>query len=298
MILGTAQLGMDYGINNTIGIPKEQETFEILKYAYENGIHILDTASAYGKSEECIGFFHSRYKKCFDVCTKLPVDIDKKDGKIKDIIEESIIRSLGVLNVNSMYCCYLHRFEQCKDKSIMEALYNAKHRGLINNIGISIYYPNELCYIVHNLRGIVDIVQLPINIFSIAKWNDELEKAKECNIRIFARSVYLQGLVFKNPQDKKVQLLGAGKYLKRLIELASENNFTISQVCINAIWRMNQINEVIIGCENLQQLSDNLNLIREVVNFDNSLYLSLKELGEEIPDHIIDPSKWSKYING
>ena len=53
--LGTAQLGLSYGINNTDGKPDEKKAFEILDCALENGINTLDTAAAYGESEQVIG---------------------------------------------------------------------------------------------------------------------------------------------------------------------------------------------------------------------------------------------------
>ena len=53
LTLGTAQLGFDYGINSQ-GQPTEQDSFQILKYAFANGINAIDTAPNYG---------HSQYRK-------------------------------------------------------------------------------------------------------------------------------------------------------------------------------------------------------------------------------------------
>ena len=65
--LGTVQFGLDYGINNTRGrIPKD-EAFLILSKASEAGISVLDTAAAYGQSEEVIGEYISSGNRCFDV---------------------------------------------------------------------------------------------------------------------------------------------------------------------------------------------------------------------------------------
>lgn len=46
LILGTVQLGLDYGINNTKGKLSKEEAYEILNTA--NEIKILDTASVMG----------------------------------------------------------------------------------------------------------------------------------------------------------------------------------------------------------------------------------------------------------
>ena len=42
LIIGTAQFGLDYGINNNIGKPKIENVHKILDVAYENEIRILD----------------------------------------------------------------------------------------------------------------------------------------------------------------------------------------------------------------------------------------------------------------
>ena len=51
IILGTAQFGLDYGINNQNGKVSDKDVDQILNYAFESGIKELDTASSYGNSE-------------------------------------------------------------------------------------------------------------------------------------------------------------------------------------------------------------------------------------------------------
>ena len=51
LCLGTVQFGMNYGINNTLGQPSEEDVFEMLDTAIKNGIHVFDTAKAYGTAE-------------------------------------------------------------------------------------------------------------------------------------------------------------------------------------------------------------------------------------------------------
>ena len=58
-IMGTAQLGVNYGINNHAGKPDTQTALNMLDYAWNLGVRTLDTASAYGDAELLIG----RYQK-------------------------------------------------------------------------------------------------------------------------------------------------------------------------------------------------------------------------------------------
>lgn len=55
LVLGTAQFGLDYGINNNNGRITFNQAKEIIEFAHESGIHIIDTANLYGESEEILG---------------------------------------------------------------------------------------------------------------------------------------------------------------------------------------------------------------------------------------------------
>ena len=77
IVLGTAQMGLDYGINNKNGkIPLEQSD-KILNKAYESGIKFLDTAQVYGEAHKVIGEFHKTNPTTkFKINTKIPNNID------------------------------------------------------------------------------------------------------------------------------------------------------------------------------------------------------------------------------
>ena len=55
LLLGTVQFGLNYGIANTQGKPSFERVKAILRTALDNGITSLDTAAAYGDSEEVLG---------------------------------------------------------------------------------------------------------------------------------------------------------------------------------------------------------------------------------------------------
>jgi aryl-alcohol dehydrogenase-like predicted oxidoreductase len=104
IILGTAQFGLNYGISNSRGKIPKKEVFEILNWAKNNNIDILDTAPGYGKSETIIGDFISSQKLNFKIISKLP------PTGIKDI-ERFLKTSLKNLKVKSLYGYLFHNFE-------------------------------------------------------------------------------------------------------------------------------------------------------------------------------------------
>ena len=69
IVLGTAQFGLEYGIANKKGRIQKNEAREILHYARENGIHLLDTAINYGGSEQILGELGVNE---WQIITKLP----------------------------------------------------------------------------------------------------------------------------------------------------------------------------------------------------------------------------------
>ena len=90
LILGTVQFGLEYGINNTTGIPSKENVKLILDLAYNNGINLLDTAEAYGDSQKKIGEYHNNSaNKFFDtLASGTPVAINYL-GWQADIINDS-----------------------------------------------------------------------------------------------------------------------------------------------------------------------------------------------------------------
>ena len=55
LVIGTAQLGMKYGIASRNGQPDIKTSESIIKTAWESGIREFDTAQAYGESEHVLG---------------------------------------------------------------------------------------------------------------------------------------------------------------------------------------------------------------------------------------------------
>ena len=71
LILGTVQFGLHYGVNNTTGKPSKENIKSILDSAYNSGIQLLDTAEAYGDSQNKIGEYHKNSTNKFNIITYL-----------------------------------------------------------------------------------------------------------------------------------------------------------------------------------------------------------------------------------
>src|SRR3974390_3604446 len=108
--IGTVQFGLDYGISNPAGRPKESEVAAILRRAREVCVDCFDTAPTYGDAETLLGkYLHGSSAR---IVTKVPAvsepHIEPRHGAR---LIESLQPSLELLETDSVYAVLLHRPE-------------------------------------------------------------------------------------------------------------------------------------------------------------------------------------------
>ena len=85
--IGTAQFGLDYGINNYTGQIGFSEAEAIIEESYRSNIRSIDTAISYGNAESVIGNLDT---KEFEITTKFP-DVPDNVKKVDIIIPPKIV---------------------------------------------------------------------------------------------------------------------------------------------------------------------------------------------------------------
>ena len=105
--LGTVQLGLNYGINNSHGMPTEEESADILKTALSCGVISFDTARAYGESEAVLGRFFGKSNVEKTIITKVRFDDTRKED-IKESLLMQINDSMKKLALSKIPFIMLH----------------------------------------------------------------------------------------------------------------------------------------------------------------------------------------------
>ena len=105
IILGTAQFGLDYGINNNLGKINKSEIFKILDLSIKKGIKIIDTADIYGNASSTIGEFLKKNKNNFQVNTKFHL------GQVS--VEKQLALTLDKLNINKISTYFFRLLLTC-----------------------------------------------------------------------------------------------------------------------------------------------------------------------------------------
>lgn len=282
LALGTVQFGLDYGVSNTTGKTTPSEVASILEYASRIGIDTLDTAPAYGNSEDVLGKCLGETENRFRIVSKLPADF---------IDVPSVVNgSLAKLHLDSFYGYLYHNFDVFfKHPESLDALYALREKGKIQKIGFSLYKAEELEYLFDNKIGF-DIVQVPYSIFD-RRFARVFPKLKEMNVEIHIRSAFLQGLAFLEPESVNPFFSSVVPQLQALRELARRTNLSLADICLLWCTQNEFIDKVVIGVNTRQNLVDNYDSIGRVLSRDYSDYFGKIEITDET---ILLPYLWKK----
>jgi len=270
--LGTVQFGLDYGISNKQGMTSLEEVKDILGFAKNAGIDLIDTAFGYGKSEEVLGIAGI---DGFRVVSKF---LPESNGLS---IPQQVQTTFERLKTKQLYGLLAHRPIDLIDKpQVWEYLQELKQKGLVEKIGFSFNTPEEAEPLLE--KGYQpDLIQAPFNYFD-KRFQGVMIKLKEKGCEVHSRSTFLQGLFFMSASD----LPGFFKEVKPEIYELQKNKESLPGLLLKYCLEKPFIDKVIIGVNNLAQLQEN---IKDIERQD-----SLPELKKQIKENILTPSLWPK----
>jgi aryl-alcohol dehydrogenase-like predicted oxidoreductase len=285
LVLGTVQLGLRYGINNLKGLVTNQESYDILSIANDNGIKTLDTAADYGDSEIKIGNFISKQnKKSFEIITKF----SKKEGVGW---KKSLNNSLKKMNVPNVDIIMFHSFEayiNAKNNNEIDSILKFKG-SLFNKLGVSVYTNDELKMLKTDEN--IEVIQSPFNILDNENIRGHILKAlKDDGKIVHTRSAFLQGLFFMEHSQIPRKLMDLISPLKEINNIAEQNDFCVGHLALQYVLSKDYIDGVLIGVESIDQLQKNIQWAKTNIPFG-----VLEKIDKKIHiqnSALLNPSLW------
>lgn len=248
LVLGTAQFGMDYGVNNKRGKIPREEVFEILNEALNSGIDTFDTAYNYGESEIIIGDFARKFHKNPKMISKLP---KCKPSEVESLFNTSVDR----LGADSLYGYYIHSFQNyIENPGIWEVLEEMKADGKIEKIGFSLYYISELEYIL-NKKINIDMIQVPYSVFD-QRFEEYFPILANKKVEVYVRSVFLQGLGFRDPLKLKGNFEKIKDKILGLHAISEKINISLASLFLNYAILNNYVDRVVVGVDSLENIKE------------------------------------------
>lgn len=281
LAIGTVQFGLDYGIQNRKKVERS-EIIKILQVAKKNNINTLDTAAGYGESERVLGSVISEADMEFRIVSKISQAVS---GQIK----QQLLESLKRLNAVNLYACMFHDFKMLK-KNILcfKELQACSEDGLVEKVGVSLYYPEEWEFL-QKKRITPDIIQIPYNLFD-RRFEKLLPEIKRAGVEIHVRSVFLQGLLCIPPASLDQYFLPALPTLQKMKELASIEKASVPELAFRFVSENKYIDYIVVGMTTEAELIDNIRLIK-CPNLSVDLKLKLDEMNID-DEKIILPVNW------
>jgi aryl-alcohol dehydrogenase-like predicted oxidoreductase len=282
LVIGSAQIGMNYGLFNNKKI-SVKEFKKIEKLVIKSKINFIDTATSYGESEKIIG--NSKLKN-LHVITKIKLP-NKKNINIKSWLLKEISKSLSKLKIKKIYGVLIHNYKDLlgkHGKNYLFSLQELKRKNIIKKIGISVYEPQEIKKIWNFWKP--DIIQVPLNPIDNrildSGWVNILKKFK---VKIYARSIFLQGLLINEDSSFKINKnykIILNKYKK----WCSQNNISLMQGCVHFVKQFKKIDYLVVGFNNYNQLKEIIDVFKK-----KQIIIPRKFSTNKI--NLIDPRKWN-----
>ena len=272
LILGTAQFGYPYGVNNIkkkrINIRNINKVFE---FYTKNNLNQIDTAESYGVNFDNLRKFNLK------IDTKFVLNKKKKnENELLDLINKYKIKKKKSINT-----IYIHDPENLFLKSgrkTFNILKNLKKKKFFNKIGISIYDLYLLKKIIKNFK--IDVVQVPYSILD-RRFENYFKVLKKKNILIHVRSIFLQGALISNYKNR----ITRSPEVKNFKKLVNKYKINSKYACIHFVLKNRLVNKIIIGVDSHKQL-------KEILGYTYNVKFNYLEDISSLNTKIIDPRNW------
>jgi aryl-alcohol dehydrogenase-like predicted oxidoreductase len=284
LALGTAQFGLDYGVANISGQTSLREVERIIHRARLAGIDMLDTAAAYGSSEQVLGEIGLNGWK---VVSKVP-PMPKGTSDGKQWVLAFVKQSLSRLRVARLEGLLLHSpadLLTVQGSGLARGLQDIQAEGLVGQIGFSIYSPQDLPDLLQVLRP--NLVQAPFSVFDQrllkSGWLDRLTDA---GVEIHARSVFLQGLLLMTRERRPAFFDRWNELWQNWDALIEAHGGNALAVCIGFVRAQSGIARIVLGIDNLVHLEQVLTTWHDSVPVRGAVELSCDDL------ELVEPFRW------
>lgn len=285
LALGTAQFGLKYGLANAANKVPRDMVEQLLKVASAFNITMLDTAIAYGDSEQVLGLYNLAK---FEIVSKLPA-VPSNCLNVEEWVLEQTMSSLKRLKTDKLNDLLLHRPAQLlgtNGEKIYKSILKLKEQGMVDQIGVSVYGPDELSELIK--RFDFDVIQAPMNIFDRRMENTGMLKhLKKKGVTIHIRSAFLQGLLLMPSEKIPVYFAPWVPLIKQYHQWLNQQRLSPLQACLSYLNQHNDIDKIIVGVDNIQQL-------QQIIVSVNMPMIDIPDFLQSADEGLLNPSRWQR----
>lgn len=288
--LGAVQLGLPYGAVPTSTMPDEEETQELLSAAWKAGITTIDTARTYGLSEARIGRWLTKKSQPLAIATKFPeLPVDAVSGP--QALRTYFLQSKLALGGAPIQFYLAHHAPDVMRPEILDTLRALQSEGQIASFGASVYTVSE----AQDALSVPDlkVLQIPISLAD-QRFVDAgvIAVAAAQGVVIFARSVFLQGVLLREPATLPAFFGPALSCLGRFSQCCLDLGISKLSAAVFAVNTIPSVASLVIGINRSSQLEELKSALLVANGMDRTTIETLKETMAAFPADLLDPRDW------
>lgn len=266
LALGTVELGMDYGIPapGHFGKPDPADAIRLVHAAIDAGLTFIDTARAYGTSEEVLGLAlqdrRERVVLASKVMTQLPAE-QQTPSSLAEHMRTSLDASLRALRTDVLDIWQIHNVDEValgQIETIARIFEDAQQAGKVRFAGGSFYGATLPTRALEN--DIFDVMQVTYSVLDQRIGDAFLPRAAAHGVGIIVRSILLKGALTARGDylpDRLAPLAKASRQFRT--HVADElPNVTAPQAAIAFGLANPHIHSVLVGVRSVDEIAENV----------------------------------------
>jgi aryl-alcohol dehydrogenase-like predicted oxidoreductase len=256
--LGTVELGLEYGIadGRAVHLPSRDEAARVLNAALDSGINFIDTARAYGVSEEVIGWALKSRRREFLLASKVagPGDAYAGSNALRAHVTSSVQQSLEALQTDVIDLMQLHSVptEEIRRGAMVEVLQEFQKAGHIRFLGATTYGEEAARAALED--GRYDCIQIAYNVLDREPETSVLPLAQSKDVGVVIRSVLLKGALthrYCHLPSELEELKMAAEEIRAIAESASAS---LPEVAYRFVLAHAAVSSALVGTALMEEL--------------------------------------------
>ena len=261
--LGTAEIGLDYGFKGSpqYARPSVQDSIRLIRRAVDRGINWLDTARAYGNSEEVIGQALKDVSPKPRISSKVIFDNpvgDMDSASLRQWVFGSIESSLRALRVDVIDLLYIHNATEklLRQTAIRDSLEEARGQGKIRLAGATCYGEEDALAVLKD--PLFQVLQVPFSLLNQTMSGRVFPEAARKGVGVFVRSVFLRGVLTPQIEFLPERLAPLREQAARILQVLGPEVDGLAEAAVRFCLSLPEISSVLMGLKSEAELESNV----------------------------------------
>jgi len=292
--LGTVELGLPYGLG--VGGEVKQPTYEqaarLVHAALDKGIRFIDTARAYGDSEEVLGRCLTGRRAELTLATKVgPLSLEgRTDAELATEIAASVEQSLRLLRTDHVDWLMLHSATLTHVEQLarfLEPIDTLRQQGKIRAFGASIYDDALRASLEQS-----DLACLQVAASAIDRRVEAARAQRSTDGRDFViRSVLLRGALTERYHGLPASMQPLRNAIAKLDRIAMNAGISLTELAYRYAAGFDGL--MLIGTASVRELEQAIHFV-ERGPLSKEIVAAIRSM-DCLEDRFLNPGQWPKF---